>query len=123
MNTTLVINGSIVNFVIDGEHTLCFSINGSYKKKHNNDRLAISKWLFLQFEEAKLKYTYILCSPYYGDDEGDMRERIYKKLGFFQSKWGLIWTESGSLPSDFKPIKKEEEESEYSDSFDFDEDE
>jgi hypothetical protein len=36
MNTTTVINGNVVDFIVDQENTVCFSINGSYKYQKNN---------------------------------------------------------------------------------------
>ena len=96
MYSSKTFNGHKVTFFVDVNGGASFSINGSYVRKEGHESLpkvAIVKWLLVQFKTAKEDHTFLVCEP--SKDDGVDRFLIYEKLGFRREGSKMIW---GSPP-------------------------
>lgn len=67
-----------------GDWYISFQVNGSYDRKDNKNKVAITRWLLKTWKEVQSKYKgkTLYCEPW-GDDGGfEYRSAIYSKLGF-----------------------------------------
>jgi hypothetical protein len=98
MISSINIQGYNVEFMVNG-NAVTFTVNGTFEWVECPCKVAITRWLLKQFELAKAQYTFLVCSAYRGDKKGDVREAIYKKVGFRVTEVGLLWGEIPEYPT------------------------
>lgn len=91
LNSTL--NTELNVWCDNGDWYISFKVNGSYDKKDNNQKVAITRWLLKTWKEIKVKYAgkTLYCEPWGEDGMGEYRSKIYTKLGFeYEDKYTMV---------------------------------
>ena len=92
------LSGNTVTFKLTSENEVIFQVNSSCNKQEVSNKVAITKWLLTKFKEAQSREKYLYCRPYSEDGFGDVRAKVFTKLGFISNKEILEWGDIAKKP-------------------------
>ncbi len=92
MESTIIISGLEVSFLVTFTGKVMFKIDGDYNKTSVEiNKVTVVKWLLTQLKEAQSEYDELSCLPYSEDGYGELRYKAFSKLGFTLEEERLVW--------------------------------